>query len=121
MALLGLAVLTLHRADAWLYVGISLTAAGTGLILPVIAYLAAGASPDKLGLAMGGLAAAAGIGQTLGSSAGGWLFGAVGQPSFGWLAAPLAVVLLLLLARPRWGSAIPQKSGIPLGPVDVED
>ena len=33
-------------------------------------------------LAMGGLAAAAGIGQTLDSSAGGWLFGAIEQRSF---------------------------------------
>ena len=74
------------------------------------------ASPRKLIgagllLAMGGLAAAAGIGQTLGSSGGGWLFSAIEQRSFGWLAAPLAVVLLLLLARPRWDSAIPGKSG----------
>ena len=71
LAMLGLAVLTLHRADAWMYVGISLTAAGIGLVLPVISYLAVGASPHKLGVAMGGLAAAAGIGQTLGSSVGG--------------------------------------------------
>ena len=111
LAMVGLAVLTQHRTDAWMYFGVSFTAAGIGLILPVIAYHAAGASPHKLGVVMGGLAAAAGIGQTLGSSAGGWLFGAIEQRSFGWLAAPLAVVLLLLLARPRWDSAIPGKSG----------
>ena len=120
LAMVGLAVLTQHRADAWMYFGVSLTAAGIGLILPVIAYLAAGASPHKLGLAMGGLAAAAGIGQTLGSSAGGWLFGIVEQLSFGWLAAPLAGVALLLLARPRWGSAIRGQFGTPLGPREVE-
>ena len=111
LALLGLAVLTQHRTDSWMYLGVSLTAAGIGLILPVIAYLAAGASPHKLGLAMGGLAAAAGIGQTLGSSAGGWLFGAVGQLSFAWLAIPLAIVMMLLLIRPREWSVIPGKSG----------
>lgn len=112
LAMLGLAVLTLHRADAWLYVGISLTAAGIGLVLPVIAYLAAGASPHKLGVAMGGLAAAAGIGQTLGSSVGGWLFSAVEQRSFGWLAAPLIVTLMLLLVRPRWLSAVADAPGL---------
>ena len=111
LAMLGLAVLAQHRTDAWMYVGISLTAAGIGLVLPVIAYLAAGASPTKLGAAMGGLAAAAGIGQTLGSSVGGWLFSAVEQRSFGWLAAPLMAMLLLLLLRPRWWSAIAEASG----------
>ena len=111
LAMLGLAVLAQHRTDSWMYFGISLTAAGTGLILPVIAYLGASAAPQKLGVVMGGLAAAAGIGQTLGSSAAGWLFGAVEQLSFAWLAAPLALMLLFLLVRPRWWSVIPGKSG----------
>ena len=111
LAMLGLAVLTQHRTDAWIYVGISLTAAGIGVVLPVIAYLAAGVTPHKLGVAMGGLAAAAGIGQTLGSSGGGWLFSGVEQLSFAWLAAPLTLMLLFLLARPRWWSVIPGKSG----------
>ena len=111
LAMVGLAVLTQHRAGAWMYFGVSLTAAGIGLILPVIAYLAAGASPHKLGLAMGGLAAAAGIGQTLGSAAGGWLFGAVGQLGFAWLAVPLAIIMMLLLIRPRGWSVIPGISG----------
>ena len=110
LAMLGLAVLTQHRTDAWIYVGISLTAAGTGVVLPVIAYLAAGASPRKLGVAMGGLAAASGIGQTLGSSVGGWLFSAIEQRSFGWLAAPLMAMLMLLLLWPRWWSVIAKNS-----------
>ena len=110
LAMLGLVVLTQHRTDAWIYVGISLTAAGTGVVLPVIAYLAAGASPQKLGVAMGGLAAASGIGQTLGSSVGGWLFSAIEQRSFGWLAAPLMTMLMLLMLRPRWWSVIAEDS-----------
>ena len=118
LAMLGLALLTQHRTDAWMYAGISLTAAGIGLVLPVIAYLAAGASPHKLGAAMGGLAAAAGIGQTIGSSVGGWLFSAVEQRSFGWLAAPLMAVLILLLLKPRWWSSVAEKSGTtPLPPL----
>ena len=106
VAILGLAVLAADRSDAWMYLGVSLTSAGTGLVLPVIAYLAAGASPQRLGVVMGGLAAAAGLGQTLGSAAGGWLFGAVAHLSFGWLALPLALMLGLLLARPGWWSVI---------------
>ena len=55
---------------------------------------------------MGGLAAAAGLGQTLGSAAGGWLFGALAQLSFAWLGAPLALMLALLLMRPGWWSLV---------------
>ena len=111
LAMLGLAVLAAKHSDGWMYLGVSLTAAGTGLVLPVIAYLAAGASPHKLGVVMGGLAAAAGLGQTLGSAAGGWLFGALAQRSFGWLTLPLVVMLGLLLARPRWWSV--GRPGVP--------
>ncbi len=107
LAMLGLAVLTGPRSEAGMYLGVSLTSAGTGLVLPVIAYLAAGASPLKLGATMGGLAAAAGLGQTLGSAAGGWLFGVLGQRTFGWLTLPLLVMLGFLLARPRWWPAVP--------------
>jgi MFS family permease len=99
LAVVGLAVLTVDRSDAWMYLGVSLTSAGTGLVLPVIAYLAAGSSPQKLGVVMGGLTAAAGLGQTLGSVAGGWLFGVLAHRGYGLLALPLLVLLGLLLAR----------------------
>ena len=106
LAMLGLAVLAADRSDAWMYLGVSLTAAGTGLVLPVIAYLAAGALPQRLGVVMGGLAAASGLGQTLGSAAAGWLFGALAQRSFGWLMLPLVVMLGIALVRPRWWSVM---------------
>ena len=102
VAIGGLAVLAVHRGDAWMYLGVSLTSAGTGLVLPVIAYLAAGAAPKKLGATMGGLAAAAGFGQAVGSAAGGWLFGALAQRTFGWLIVPLLLMLGLLFFRPGW-------------------
>ncbi len=104
LAIAGLAMLARHRSDAWMYVGVSFTAAGTGLVLPTISYLAAGASRRRLGVTMGGLAAAAGFGQTLGSAAAGWLFGAVAQLSFAWLALPLLATLAMLIARPAWWS-----------------
>lgn len=105
LAVVGLAILAVSRVEAWMYLGVSLTSAGTGLLLPVMAYLAAGASPQKLGMVMGGLTAAAGLGQTLGSAAGGWLFGALAHRGYGLLTLPLLVMLGLLLARPRWWSA----------------
>ena len=107
LAMAGLIILAVHSADAWLYLGIGFTSAGTGLVLPVIAFLAAGASQHTLGATMGGLAAAAGLGQTLGSLAGGWLFGAVAQQSFAWLALPLVALLTVLIVRRGSWSVIP--------------
>ena len=103
LAVLGLAVLAVDQSDAWMYLGVSLTAAGTGLVMPVIAYLAAGAAPQRLGVVMGSLTAAGGLGQTLRSAAGGWLFGSLAHRSFGWLALPLVLMLgLLWWLRPLW-------------------
>ncbi len=110
LAIGALTVLGQHRSELWMYIGIGMMGAGTGLALPVISFLAAGAAPQTLGTTMGGLAAAAALGQTLGSSAGGWLFGAVEQQSFSWLILPLGVVLGLLIARPDWWSAAASSS-----------
>ena len=108
LAVVGLAMLAVGRADVWMYLGVSLTAAGTGLVLPVIAYLAAGASAQKLGVVMGGLSAAAGLGQTLGTAAGGWLFGVLAHRSYGLLMLPLLAMFGLLLVRPRrWSAEAP--------------
>lgn len=112
LAISGLVLLGQHQSQQWLYVGIALMAVGTGLVLPVVAFLAAGAAPRTLGMMMGGLAAAAGLGQTLGSSAGGWLFGAVGQHSFSWFAVPLGATLLLLMARPGWWPSTVSSPGV---------
>jgi MFS family permease len=108
VAVAGLLLLSLHQTPGWMSIGISLTSAGTGLVLPVIAFLAAGAERGKLGATMGGLAAAAGLGQTLGSIAGGWLFGALAQRGFGWLTLPLLAMLALMLFRPGWWKAPPE-------------
>ena len=98
----GLSILALHHSTLWMYIGVSLTSGGTGLVLPAISFLAAGTSRHALGATMGALAAASGLGQTLGSVTGGWLFGWVAQGAFGWLAMPLVAVLILLLARASW-------------------
>ena len=105
LASAGLAVMAWHSAENWLYLGISLASGGTGLVLPVIAYLAAGVSHRKLGFTMGALAAAAGLGQTLGSSIAGAIFGGLGQGTFGLMIVPLAAMVALLLVRPGWWAA----------------
>ena len=105
LATVGLGVLAVDRSDVWMYLGVSLTSAGTGLVLPGIAFMAAGATPSKLGVVMGGLAASAGFGQTLGSAAGGWLFGAAAQRGFAWLALPLMAMTIVLVVRSEWWSA----------------
>jgi MFS family permease len=105
LAMGGLAVLALHQTNEWMYIGVSLTSAGTGLVLPVITFLSAGASHKKLGATMGGLAAAGALGQVLGSAAGGWLFGAVARLSFAWLSLPLLLILIVLLLRSSWWKA----------------
>lgn len=96
LATAGLAVLWVQPAYGWMYLGVSLTAAGTGLVLPVVSYLAAGVSRAELAVTIGGLAAGTSLGQTLGSVAGGWLFGASPQHGFGWLALTLLFLLTLL-------------------------
>ncbi len=101
----GLALLALQQSTAAMYLGVSLTSAGTGLVIPVIAFLAAGASQRSLGVTMGGLAAATALGQTLGSATSGWLFGAMVQRGFAWLSLPLLATLILLLSRPAWWTA----------------
>jgi MFS family permease len=124
LTITGLATLAQHRGDAWMYIGVSLTAAGTGLVLPTISYLAAGASRHRLGTTMGGLAAAAGFGQTLGAAAAGWLFGSAAQLSFAWLALPLVATLGTLIMRPRWWSAPDPRTPSALGashPLPGED
>ncbi len=98
----GLLMLARHGSEMWMYVGVSFTAAGTGIVLPTLAFLAAGTSTRRLGTAMGGLAAAAGFGQTLGSAVAGWLFGTVMQSSFAWLSIPLVAALALLLIPRHW-------------------
>ncbi len=103
----GLALLAIHQSEEWMFVGISLVSAGTGLVLPVISFRAAGTSHRTLGATMGGLAAAAGLGQTLGASVAGWLFGATAALGFGWLAIPMAATLAFLLLRPLSWAAKP--------------
>lgn len=104
-AIAGLILLTIPGNAGWMYWGVSLTSAGTGLVLPTISYTAAASDRRRLGATMGGLAAAAGLGQTIGSVMGGWLFATVAQASFVWLAAALVASLFVLARSPKWLNA----------------
>lgn len=101
VAVAGLGLLAFDTSGEWRYVGVSLTSAGTGVALPTISFLAAGLSPSRLGVAMGGLAATAGLGQTFGSALAGWLFPVSAINSFAWLAVPLVVILSWLSLGPN--------------------
>ena len=98
----GLAVLALHQSVQWMFLGVSLMSAGTGLVLPVTSFLAASSSPSRLSATMGWLAVASGIGQTLGSAAGGWILTGPGPSGFAWYMPALLLVLLLPFTVKSW-------------------
>lgn len=83
---------------------VGLTAAGSGLALPLIGFLATLEIEARPGAALGRLTAAGGLGQALGSLSGGALYGHAGMGIF--TAAAFAVALGAWLASPscapRW-------------------
>ena len=83
---------------------VGLVAAGSGLVLPLIAYLATLEIEGRPGAALGRLTAAGGLGQAIGSLSGGALYGYAGMGIF--TATAFAVALGAWLASPgcapRW-------------------
>ena len=83
---------------------VGLTAAGAGLVLPLIGFLATLEIRARPGAALGTLTAAGGLGQALGSLSGGALYGYAGMGMF--TATAFAVALGAWLASPscapRW-------------------
>lgn len=83
---------------------IGLIAAGSGVVLPLIAFLATLEIQARPGAALGALTAAGGLGQALGSLSGGALYGYAGMGMF--TATAFAVALGAWLASPscapRW-------------------
>lgn len=81
-----------------------LLAAGSGVVLPLIAFLATLEIQTRPGAALGALTAAGGLGQALGSLSGGALYGYAGMGMF--TATAFAVALGAWLASPscapRW-------------------
>lgn len=83
---------------------VGLIAAGSGLVLPLIGYLATLEIHARRGAALGTLTAAGGLGQAIGSASGGALYGYVGSAMF--TATAFAVAFGAWLAShacaPRW-------------------
>lgn len=83
---------------------VGLIAAGSGLVLPLVAYLATLEIEARPGAALGRLSAAGGLGQAIGSLSGGALYGYAGMGIF--TATAFAVALGAWLASPacapRW-------------------
>ena len=106
IAVYGAGLLWLGGADSFAAAvpAIGLIAAGSGVVLPLIAFLATLEIRARPGAALGALTAAGGLGQALGSLSGGALYGYAGMGMFA--ATAFAVALGAWLASPacapRW-------------------
>lgn len=100
----GLLVLSGASTMIGATVAVGLIAAASGLVLPLVVYLATLQTGTRPGAALGSLTAAGGLGQALGSIGGGVLYGYVGATVF--TATGLAVAVGAWLASPacapRW-------------------
>lgn len=100
----GLLVLSGASTMIGAMVAVGLIAAASGLVLPLVVYLATLQTGTRPGAALGSLTAAGGLGQALGSIGGGVLYGYVGATVF--TATGLAVAVGAWLASPtcapRW-------------------
>jgi len=85
---------------------VGLIAAGSGLVLPLIGYLATFEIRARPGAALGALTAAGGLGQALGSVSGGLLYGYAGPGMFTATAFTVALGAWLgsRTCAPRWMS-----------------
>lgn len=92
---LGLLALLFVTGFSVVLLLVSLVAAGSAILIPMLAYRISLQATGAQGVALGKQTAAASLGQGLGSVGGGWLFGlAIGAPF--WLAAALLLVGALI-------------------------
>jgi MFS family permease len=78
----GFVLLYWSTGYASLLAGVGLTAAGSGVAMPLITWSATRARAPSLGVTMGKLAASGSLGQAVGSIAGGWLFAILSAKTF---------------------------------------
>ena len=106
IAVYGAGLLWLAGTDSFgtAFVAVGLVAASSGLVLPLIGFLATLEIQARPGAALGRLTAAGGLGQAVGSLSGGALYGYAGMGIF--TATAFAVALGAWLASPscapRW-------------------
>ncbi len=79
----------------WLMLLVGLFAAGSGILIPMLAYCVSLNTDSAQGAQLGKQTAAASLGQGLGSAAAGWLFGIVIEAPF-WLTAALLLTAGLI-------------------------
>ena len=79
----------------WVMVLVGLFAAGSGILIPMLAYRVSLDAGTAQGAALGKQTAAASLGQGLGSAAAGWLYGIAIEAPF-WLTASLLLSGALL-------------------------
>ena len=94
----GFSVLALAPTLTLAYLGVALVAAGSGVLLPLLTFLASLPRTAGLGAAIGIQTAAANLGQAAGSAAAGWLYGGMNRESF-WLYAALMALGAGMAAR----------------------
>jgi MFS family permease len=97
--LLALASAGSFSAALW---AVGLVAASSGLLLPLIGFLATLEIGDRPGAALGRLTAAGGLGQAIGSISGGVLYAQAGMSIFTTTAFVLGVGALVASPLPRW-------------------
>lgn len=97
--LLALAYAGSFGAALW---AVGLIAASSGLLLPLIGFLATLEIGDRPGAALGRLTAAGGLGQAIGSVSAGALYAQAGMGIFTATAFVLGVGAFLLSPSPRW-------------------
>lgn len=85
---------------SWLVLLVGLFAAGSGILIPMLAYRVSLNAGTAQGEELGKQTAAASLGQGLGSAAAGWLYGIAIEGPFWLTAALLLVGALIGLARP---------------------
>ena len=69
----------------WIVLAVALIAGGSGLLLPVLVFVASLRATARIGAALGMLVGAGSLGQAVGSAAGAWLFGGLSEAAF-WVA-----------------------------------
>ena len=103
---IGFALLSFEGTPLTLAVAVALIGAGSGVMLPLLGYLAAARTHARIGVTLGVQTAAASFGQGAGSAAAGWLFGTLAEASFGVCALLMAIGAGgTLLVRPGFATA----------------
>ncbi|MBS0324929.1 MAG: MFS transporter [Proteobacteria bacterium] len=95
----GFVVLTSARAVLPMYLAVALIAAGSGTLLPLLAFQASTDGRTQLGAMLGAQTAATTLGQAAGSAVAGWLFAMLDARSFALYAAAMVIGAVAAIRR----------------------